>query len=141
MKISAGIFFYSRNTSRYFYLLRTDKNPSWSIPGGKLEQDETILDGLKRECLEEIQIWDDDYKLIPLQKFVNNDFVYHTFFCSVDREFIPILNKEHSGYAWVGEENYPKPLHPGLFNTINFDLVRNKIRMIVEKGAVPPFLL
>ena len=54
MNISAGIFFYSQKTHRYLFLLRTDKNASWSIPGGKIEKHETLLTGLKRECLEEI---------------------------------------------------------------------------------------
>ena len=63
---SAGIFFYSKSTGRSLYLLRNEnKNPTWSIPGGKIEKNETLLDGLKRECTEEIQYWDDDFKLVP----------------------------------------------------------------------------
>ena len=76
---SAGIFFYSKSTARSLYLLRNEsKNPTWSIPGGKIERNETLLVGLKRECTEEIQYWDDDFKLVPIQKFVNNTFAYHT---------------------------------------------------------------
>lgn len=135
MNVAAGIFFYCTNTNRYLYLLRMDKNPSWSIPGGKIEKDETLLEGLERECNEEINIWNVDWKLIPIQKFVNGTFVYHTFFCSVNEEFIPKLNDEHCGYAWVGEQHYPKPLHPGLFNTVNFDLVQEKLKALTEKGT------
>ena len=130
---SAGIFFYCRNTKRYLYLLRNDKSPSWSIPGGKLEKEETLLTGLERECTEEMNTWNKDWKLIPTQKFVNNTFTYHTFFCEVDDEFKPTLNDEHCGYAWVAEENYPKPLHPGLFSTINIDLVQEKLTALTEK--------
>lgn len=61
---SAGIFFYSKSTQRSLYLLRTDaKNHSWSIPGGKIDKRETLLEGLKRECSEEIQFNIDDLKL------------------------------------------------------------------------------
>lgn len=134
MSTSAGIFFYCKNTSRYLYLLRTDKNPSWSMPGGKIENDETLLEGLERECIEEMQFWDKDWKLIPIQKFVNGTFTYNTFFCSVDDEFKPVLNDEHCGYAWVGEDHYPKPLHPGLFNTVNFDVVQKKLETLTKKG-------
>lgn len=134
MSTSAGIFFYCKNTSRYLYLLRTDKNPSWSMPGGKIENDETLLEGLERECIEEMQFWDKDWKLIPIQKFVNGTFTYNTFFCSVDDEFKPVLNDEHCGYAWVGEDHYPKPLHPGLFNTVNFDVVQEKLETLTKKG-------
>ena len=63
----------------------------------------------------------------PVQKFVNNTFAYHTFFCEGEKEFMPILNDEHSGYAWVGSDKYPKPLHPGLFSTINIDNVVDKL--------------
>ena len=134
MSTSAGIFFYCKNTSRYLYLLRTDKNPSWSMPGGKIESDETLLEGLERECNEEMQVWNKDWKLIPIQKFVNRSFTYHTFFCAVDDEFKPILNNEHCGYAWVAEEHYPRPLHPGLFNTVNFDVVQEKLNTLTKKA-------
>lgn len=136
MSQSAGIFFYAKSTDRFLYLLRTDnKNPSnWGIPGGKIESDEMILEGLERECIEEINFWPIDPKLIPIQKFVNNTFTYHTFFCQVDNEFIPKLNYEHCGYAWVGDNQYPKPLHPGLFNTVNFDVVQSKLMTLTKKG-------
>lgn len=136
MSTSAGIFFYSSKTDRFLYLLRTDnKNPgNWGIPGGKIEENESILEGIERECREEIEFWPDTPKLIPIQKFVNKSFVYHTFFCEVENEFIPILNNEHCGYAWVGDNQYPKPLHPGLFSTINFDIVQEKLSLLTKKG-------
>jgi len=137
MNISAGIFFYSENTNRFLYLLRNDlKNPgNWGIPGGKIEMGETLLEGVARECMEEIEFFPNNAKLIPIQKFVNNQFVYHTFFCRVEDEFIPILNDEHCGYCWVDPEHYPKPLHPGLFNTINFEVVQEKLKELIKKAA------
>jgi len=134
MSVSAGIFFYCNITHRYLYLLRNDKNPSWSIPGGKIEKTETLLEGLERECTEEMSIWNKDWKLIPIQKFVNNTFTYHTFFCQVDDEFKPLLNDEHIGYAWVSLDFYPKPLHPGLFSTVNIDLVQEKLLMLTKES-------
>tara|TARA_R110001632_G_scaffold134904_1_gene250419 strand:- start:58 stop:471 length:414 start_codon:yes stop_codon:yes gene_type:complete len=131
---SAGIFFYSKSTQRSLYLLRNEsKNPTWSIPGGKIEKNETLLDGLKRECQEEIAYWDDAFKLVPVQKFVNGTFAYHTFFCEVEKEFSPLLNDEHCGYAWVGDDKYPKPLHPGLFSTINIDNVAEKLTSLKNR--------
>ncbi len=134
--IAAGVFFYSKSTSRYLFLLRTDaKNPgNWGIPGGKINPDETLLDGLARECEEEIKFFPHGAKMIPIQKFVNHSFTYHTFFCQIDNEFIPTLNDEHCGYAWVGEGQYPKPLHPGLFSTVNFDVVQNKLNSLTKNG-------
>lgn len=133
---AAGVFFYSSKSQRYLYLLRTDtKNPgNWGIPGGKIEFGETLLEGIARECAEEISFFPNDAKLIPIQKFVNHSFTYHTFFCEVLEEFIPILNDEHCGYAWVGDNQYPKPLHPGLFSTVNFDVVQEKLKALTKKA-------
>lgn len=131
LKQAAGVFFYSKPTRRYLYLLRSDqRSPTWSIPGGGIEKDETLLEGIIRECQEEMNFDLSDLKLIPIQKFVNNNFTYHTFFCEVEEEFIPDLNDEHVGYAWVNEGQYPKPLHPGLFSTVNIDIVIEKLNIL-----------
>lgn len=131
---SAGVFFYSSSTNRFLYLLRSDsKNPTWSIPGGGMERNETLLEGIERECTEEMGLFDSNWKLIPIQKFVNNTFTYHTFFCEVSEEFIPALNEEHIGYAWVAEGSYPKPLHPGLFSTVNIDIVIEKLNSLIRE--------
>jgi 8-oxo-dGTP pyrophosphatase MutT (NUDIX family) len=133
--VSAGVFFYSKNTNRFLYLLRNDsKNYCWGIPGGKIEDTETLFDGLERECIEELEYWPANAKLVPLQKFENHNFIYHTFFCEIQDEFIPKLNEEHLGYAWVNLGNFPKPLHPGLFNMINFDVVQKKVNYLVKQG-------
>lgn len=129
--IASGVFFYSSSSGRYLYLLRADTKPTtWSIPGGKIEPGETLLEGIERECTEEIGMFDPDWKLIPIQKFVNKSFTYNTFFCEIEEEFVPILNEEHIGYAWVQSGSYPKPLHPGLFSTVNIDIVIEKLNLL-----------
>lgn len=137
MNISAGVFFYSSETKRLLFLLRNDEKTqnNWGLPGGKIEDGETLIEGVERECMEEVGYFPSSAKLIPIQKFVNNSFTYHTFFCILEKEFTPILNHEHVGYCWVDKDRYPKPLHPGLFNTINFDVVQEKINKIIKKAA------
>lgn len=132
MNVAAGVFFHSAKTDRYLYLLRTNpRNPGeWGTPGGKINPGETLLEGIIRECVEEIGFFPTGAKLIPIQKFTNYSFVYHTFFSQVEEEFTPILNDEHCGYAWVGDNQYPKPLHPGLYNTVNFDVVQDKLKAL-----------
>jgi 8-oxo-dGTP pyrophosphatase MutT (NUDIX family) len=129
---SAGIFFYCSSTKRFLYLMRSDANFAWGVPGGKIEEGETLLEGLQRECMEEISFWPTHPKLVPIQKFVNNSFTYHTFFCAVEDEFVPVLNDEHIGYAWVGMNQHPKPMHPGLFSTVNIDIVREKLETLTK---------
>lgn len=131
LRQAAGVFFYSKSTNRYLYLLRSDqKSPTWSIPGGGIDEGETLVAGIERECQEEMNFEIANLKLIPIQKFVNNNFTYHTFFCEVTDEFIPLLNDEHVGYAWVMAGMYPKPLHPGLFSTVNIDNVIEKLNAL-----------
>jgi 8-oxo-dGTP pyrophosphatase MutT (NUDIX family) len=129
---SAGIFFFCTSTNRFLYLMRSDANYAWCVTGGKIEEGETLLEGLERECMEEINYWPASAKLIPIQMFVNNTFTYHTFFCAIDEEFVPVLNDEHVGYAWIGHDQHPKPMHPGLFSTINIDIVKEKLKSLTE---------
>jgi hypothetical protein len=42
------------------------------------------------------------------------------------------LNDEHVGYAWIGHDQHPKPMHPGLFSTINIDIVKEKLKSLTE---------
>ena len=133
--VAVGVFFYSNTTDRFLFLMRNDQrnNQTWALPGGKIEVNETLYNGLERECIEELKYFPKGAKLIPIQKFVNHNFVYHTFFCEVDSEFIPVLNDEHIGYCWVSSHTYPKPLHPGLFNSINIDIVQEKLKALINK--------
>lgn len=118
------------------YLLRSDpKNPErWGLPGGKVEHNESLLTAIKRECTEEMAIMPVYTKLIPIEKFTspNNNFCYHTFFCLLDAEFIPVLNHEHIGYAWINKGAIPKPLHPGLWSTLKINEIYDRIRTVEE---------
>ena len=136
---AVGVWFYSVNTQRYLYLMRNDsKHPgAWGLPGGKIESGETLRDAMLRECQEELGFVPNYIKLLPLEKFTTADggFAYHTFYCSVASEFVPQLNDEHIGYAWINSGTWPKPMHPGLWSTVNFDAVRCKMQTIEENRS------
>jgi len=132
--MAVGIWFYSLATQRYLYLMRNDhRHPgSWGLPGGKAETGETLMEAIQRECTEELGSMPEYLRIMPLEKFTSDDgaFSYHTFFCCVIDEFQPQLNEEHLGYAWLDSDTWPRPMHPGLWNTVNFDAVRQKIDTI-----------
>ena len=133
--ICSGALLYSLNTQRFLFLHRTNgKNKNvWGLVGGTNEGTETPWEGLQREIFEEIgevKI----KKTIPLETFVSNDtqFLFHTYLCVVDSEFIPNLNDEHDGYAWVSFGQWPNPLHYGLKNTLNKKVNLSKLKTVFE---------
>ena len=98
----------------------------------KLDANEQILGSLTRELKEELGYEFHDVKVIPIEKFTsdNGHFSYHTFLIPIEDEFVPVLNYEHRGYCWVALEDHPKPLHPGVWRTINFTAVVEKIKTL-----------
>ena len=120
--ICSGALFYALNTKRFLFLHRTQRKTgnTWGLVGGTNNDTETPFEGLKREIQEEVGNVSDFAKTIPLETFVSNDdrFNFHTYLIVVREEFLPVLNSEHDGYAWVAFSKWPKPLHQGLRNTL-----------------------
>jgi len=131
---ACGALFFSKSTGRFLFLLRnhTYTQGTWGMPGGKLKDNESLMQGLDRELSEEIGKCPEIIKKIPLETFTSMDsgFTYHSFIFVVESEFIPTLNDEHSAYAWCDLEKYPKPLHPGLWNNVNTEVIMDKIRSV-----------
>ena len=119
--ICSGALFYAINTKRFLFLQRTDTKTqgTWGLVGGQARFNENAFEGLKREITEEVSDTPTFKKVIPLELFTSNDqkFFFHTYLIAIDGEFIPKLNKEHSGYCWCAFECWPKNLHGGLKNT------------------------
>lgn len=131
--IGCGALVYSKSTHRYLFLLRNHKRHAgtWGLVGGRMESNESPIQALHREITEEIGTV--DYKkIIPLEKFTNdsNQFEYHTYLIAVEEEFIPKLNNEHRGYAWTSIADHPKPLHPGVWRTFSFRVIKEKLKTL-----------
>ena len=134
--VCSGALFYTLTTNRFLLLYRkqSKRNNQWGIVGGTNEGTETPWEGLKREIKEEIGTLPEIIKTIPLETFISNDerFQFHTYLCVIKDEFIPTLNDEHDGYAWVGFDNWPKPLHQGLRNTLSSKINKAKLETIFK---------
>jgi hypothetical protein len=46
-----------------------------------------------------------------------------------------VLNHEHLGWAWIDAGTWPRPMHPGLWNTVNIEAVQSKILLLEQDFA------
>ena len=136
MTLGTGALIYCSKTHRFLFLLRNGQKYSgtWGLVGGKIEPGEAVDIALHREIQEELGGVISDCKLIPIETFIssNKKFTYYTFLIVVEEEFAPELNDEHRGYAWLLIEDYPKPLHPGVWRTIKFSELTQKLKDTVN---------
>lgn len=83
---------------------------AWEFPGGKLEDNEMLFDGLKRELLEEIgfDIKDRKMKIINYYDEIKNELHYIEldFLIEVDnKDFNVVLSDEHVDYCWIKKDS------------------------------------
>ena len=134
--ICSGALFYTLDTQRFLFLHRTQSRQAdvWGLVGGTNESEEIPYQALIREIKEEIGECPSIVKSIPLETFASNDekFNFHTYLCVVESEFIPKLNGEHNGYAWVSFGKWPKPLHQGLRNTLQSKSNLTKLQTVFQ---------
>ena len=131
---ACGALLLSNSTKRMLFLLRDNDTHSntWGLVGGKVEDNETVMQALNREIFEEVGRQVAINKTIPLELFRSDDgnFEYHTFVCLIDEEFIPTLSDEHKGYCWCDVDSFPKPLHPGLFSSLSNTDIQQKLTTV-----------
>ena len=134
---AAGVVFLAKDTGRCLLQLREGTkrfNHTWGFWGGIIEKGETPFECIQRELDEEIGFIPELQKLNPIDVYQSKDknFMYYSFVYVVDEEFIPILNDESSGYAWVRIGNWPKPLHEGARNTLGRNKGVDKLHTILD---------
>lgn len=115
---AAGCLFYCTETDRVLFGLRSDivlEPHTWGGFGGKLDGDETPIEGLERELEEEIGYYGmDQYVGVSVFEDPEPDFEYYNYLVICGEEFEPNLNDETDDFVWTKIENPPSPLHPGL---------------------------
>ena len=134
--VCSGALVYSRSTHRFLLIQKSSgkHQGSWGLVGGTNLADENPWQGLTREIEEEIGFLPDIKKTLPLEKFVSNDsvFNFHTYFCLVENEFVPILSDEHIAWGWFSMSALPKPIHRGLNLSLRNKIIQTKIQTVID---------
>jgi 8-oxo-dGTP pyrophosphatase MutT (NUDIX family) len=134
--VCSGALIYSHVTHRFLLIQKSSgkHQGSWGLVGGTNLADENPWQGLTREIEEEIGFLPDIKKTLPLEKFVSNDsiFNFHTYFCLVENEFVPILSDEHIAWGWFSMAALPKPIHRGLNLSLRNKIIQTKIQTVID---------
>lgn len=132
----SGALICARSTKRFLLLQKASGKYAnkWGLVGGTNLVTETAWQGLRREIEEEIGSNIEIKKTLPLEKFVSSDsfFNFHTYFCVVENEFIPLLSSEHNAWGWFNIYCLPKPLHKGLDFSLRNRTIQTKIQTIID---------
>tara|TARA_E500000331_G_C16731399_1_gene486830 strand:- start:27 stop:446 length:420 start_codon:yes stop_codon:yes gene_type:complete len=134
---AVGTTFIVKSTNRMLLNLRSGKVSypyTWSFWGGKIEKDEQPMDALRRELQEEMGFVPPIETLNPLDTYHSKDksFTYYTYAIITPKEFVPTLNHESSGYAWIDIGQFPRPLHNGAKITLSNKKNIKKLKDLVN---------
>ena len=124
---------YNTKTNKVLLLQRNDGNNVWEIPGGKRENNEDIVDALKREVQEETGLIINEYKLIYVSPIFENHpilkpFLNIGYLCFVDNNDV-IISNEHIDYKWVSVEEFHNLLDKDIYS----DLLKNGMINEIKK--------
>ena len=133
---------YNTNTNKVLLLQRNDGNNVWEIPGGKRENNEDIVDALKREVQEETGLIINEYKLVYVSPIFENHPVLKPFLnigylCFVDNSDV-IISNEHVDYKWVSLDDLEKCLDEEIYNDLNTNgMIIELMKLdILKKGVL-----
>ena len=137
-KVGVGTIFVSTSTNRVLLNLRAPHKTHamcWSLWGGMMEEGELPKEALLRELGEEMGFVPEIEKIYPFDVYQSRDkhFKYYSFVCIVEEEFLPILNRESCGYAWVDLGVWPRPMHQGAKISFCSDKAVDKIKILINQ--------
>lgn len=135
---ASGCILISEDTKRILLQLRAPdkrKKSFWGFWGGSSLPNELPVQTIERELEEELGFLPEITKFYPVHRMTSNDgsFEYITFVVTVTNEFVPDINDESSGYAWVNFNCYPNPLHPGAKLVLENPRIMSKIETIINQ--------
>ncbi len=141
-KSAAGIAFLCKEDNSIFLCKRSLDSSfpnTWSIPGGKIQDNESPIDAAIREVIEELSGTPDpsECEVIDADIFDIPSFNYTTFIISISKKekdnWKPKLNREHTNCQWFDIDKPPKELHPGAKKTIN--KIVNNLEILQNKNT------
>ncbi len=113
-KAGAGIIY--TDGKRVLLLKRAesgDNKGKWTVPGGKVEEGESLIDAARRESKEECGFAGGS--MFGHYDDADHRHHFHTFFYEVQKPFQCRLSHEHSDYQWVDISDVDdRELHPRL---------------------------
>jgi hypothetical protein len=121
MQQRAGLLFLSKSTGRILLIYEDSK---WTIP--TFTRNHSVLEDAC-SVMNKFSIG----KILPIELYISEDkgFEYGTYVCLTDSEF---LTTEVKTIAWSDLEDLPKNLHAGLKQTLQNNLIRLKLKTIIE---------
>jgi 8-oxo-dGTP diphosphatase len=109
MKLQVGVKALIKNKqNQYLFLLRTklmgtESEARWDIPGGRIETDESLLDALKREILEEtgMQITNSPVLMGAQDIFTSDELHVVRLTYTLDADGDVSISDEHQDARWL----------------------------------------
>ena len=95
-----------------YLIVQRNKNKhlglKWEFPGGKLYENESFEEALKREIHEELNITINIHEKIAEEKYQDEkiDIILHYYLCSQKNGIIKL--NEHENLAWVEKKDFEK---------------------------------
>lgn len=119
MKQAAGTFIFSLTTKKFLWNQRSlsiSSPATWALWGGWNENNESLVQTVIRETLEEtgFLIYPEDIHFLQKEIINDGNQEYHTFISFVDNEFLPVLSEESMDYQWTTFEERPYCIHYGI---------------------------
>lgn len=138
-KIGAGCLFVCGYSKRFLLLKRSDYVASpntWSIPGGRGDNNESPSQTAKREIHEEIgvDLKDKELRLIYTNETYLPTFKFYTYALVVSSEFEPSLNYENSEFKWCDNDDMPSPLHWGMKQLFKNNAAMKRLRRYIKSS-------